>query len=132
MCAFQRVKDNIVVKCVVRGKKSNVVLSGRVMRAFRSSSTFSILKKLSEGSPVKPSIWILKTFYGYLLRTCEPDIFLALNTLKGPMTLAYVRLESKNMKSLLIFTPKEFGELMTNPLYMLPERIKFRRPRIFS
>jgi hypothetical protein len=126
---FVRKKDSILVKRCDEEKTVSIHLSNRVMRAFRSSSTFSVLKKISTGVEVKPSIWISRKPYGYLLRTCEKDVFLFLCTVERVTGVIYYRMTSSGLKSIFVFSSVDFHSLMTNELFLLPERMKYKSPR---
>jgi hypothetical protein len=131
VCLFVRKKDFILVKRSDEEKTVSIQLSARVMRAFRSSSTFSVLKNMSTGAEVKQSIWVLRKQRGYLLRTCEKDVFLFLCTVGEYFGVIYMRMTSDGFKSMFVFSPNDFLNLMTNELFMLPEKMKYRRARTF-
>jgi hypothetical protein len=97
-------------------KLSRVVLSPRVMQAFRSSMVLSVLTKISQGVEIKRSIWISKEDYGYVIRTSATDVRIIVNTSSDTVYLIFMKIIHGKMTPLFFFKPQEFFTLVTSEL----------------
>jgi hypothetical protein len=107
-------------------KMSKIILSPRVMQAFRSSMVLSVLTKISQGLEVKSSVWISKEDYGYLIRTSETDVRIVVHTSSSTVYLIYMKMIQGKLKPLFLFKPRDFYFLMTSELYVCPPKKRMK------
>ena len=115
-CVFYNAGALIIVKRWYKeaSRIFEVTLSVRVLKAFRASNVLSVLDKVLKGQEVRPSVWILKEYYGYVIRTPEKDVRLVVYTLDRPVHVVYQKLFGKGQPvPMFDFDPECFFRLMT-------------------